>query len=216
MSERLLIWRHGRTEWNATRRIQGQADVELDEVGRAQAQQSAYLLAAEKPDYVVSSDLRRARDTAVVLTDLLNLPLQIDERFRERHFGPWQGLTATEVVAEYPEEYYVWKRGGQPDVPGIETEEVLTKRMLAGVTEATAATDGTVCVVTHGGAARRMILGLLDWPPELVWRLEALGNCRWATLLNTSRGWRLHDYNVGPLAGAAGIHVPNTALDAGP
>ncbi len=213
---RLLIWRHGRTEWNATKRIQGQADVDLDEIGVRQAQQAAPLLAAEKPDVIVSSDLLRTRRTAQALAAIMGLPVTTDVRLRERNFGPWQGLTSAELTERYPEEYASWRGGGQPDVKGIEKVEDLHERMLAGVEAALTATDGTVCVVTHGGAARRAILGLLGVTTDVGDHLEPLANCRWAELHHTPRGWRIRSYNVGPLTGAAGPGVPVSASDVEP
>lgn len=215
-AERLLIWRHGRTEWNASRRIQGQSDVALDEVGLRQARQAAQLLAAEKPDAIVSSDLARTRLTAATLGHLLEQPVYEDPRLRERHFGPWQGLTADEVRREYPDAYARWRSGQQPSVPGIESDEELEVRVLEGIGAIVASTDGTACVVTHGGTARRAVLSLLAWPAEVAWRLEPLGNCRWAELRHTERGWRLHAYNAGPLSGDAGPHIPAAAADVEP
>ncbi len=67
MSRRIILWRHGRTEWNLAGRVQGQSDVPLDDVGREQAQESAARLATLGPTRILSSDLKRAADTAAVL-----------------------------------------------------------------------------------------------------------------------------------------------------
>ena len=91
MERRIVLLRHGRTEWNATRRYQGQADPPLDEVGQAQAIEAAALVAAMRPDLLVSSDLQRACQTAEKLASLTGLELSLDARLRERHLGHWQG-----------------------------------------------------------------------------------------------------------------------------
>ncbi|MDQ1655803.1 MAG: glucosyl-3-phosphoglycerate phosphatase, partial [Cryptosporangiaceae bacterium] len=154
---RLLLWRHGRTEWNAAGRMQGQSDVALDDTGRAQAREAAPLLAAEQPDAIVSSDLVRAHDTALVLAALTGLPVRTDPRLRESNFGPWQGLTSEEIAERFPEPHALWRQGKAFTVPGAETPDEVAARMLAGIEDALDATDGTLVVVSHGAAARRAV-----------------------------------------------------------
>lgn len=216
-ARRVLIWRHGRTEWNATGRMQGQTDVPLDEVGVEQATQAAPLLAAEGPDAIVSSDLQRARRTADALAAVTGLTVGVDPRLRETGFGPWQGMTQPEVAERWPVEYARWKRGDAPGVAGIETPAEVVTRARAALDDALAATDGTLVLVCHGGTARRAVQALTGWSDEVAAQLAALGNCRWTELqLSSSRGWRVHAHNVGPLTGAAGIDAPSTAADAEP
>lgn len=218
-AKRILIWRHGRTEWNASGRIQGQTDVALDAVGIRQAREAAAVLATEKPDVIIASDLSRAVATANELATLLGLPVRTDKRLRERHFGLWEGLTGDEVTASYPEQHVVWRNGGEPDVPGFETDAQLALRMMEGVRAALETTEGTVCVATHGGAARRAVNGLLEWPDEFIdfsYRLEPLGNCRWEELRRGSKGWRLYAHNIGPMTGVAGPHTPVPTADVDP
>src|SRR2546428_10390762 len=105
---RLIIWRHGRTAWNHLRRVQGRLDIDLDEIGLAQAEQAAPALAAYEPQVLVSSDLIRARRTAQALAAITNLPVDLDPRLRERDYGPWQGLTHPEIQARYPVDYARW------------------------------------------------------------------------------------------------------------
>ena len=92
---RVLLLRHGQTSWNAEDRFQGQTDVDLDDVGRRQASRAARLLAALQPHALVSSDLRRARDTAAALATLTGLEAVSDPRLRETYAGAWQGIHAT-------------------------------------------------------------------------------------------------------------------------
>jgi broad specificity phosphatase PhoE len=213
---RVLLWRHGRTEWNATARMQGQSDVALDETGLRQAADAAPLLAAEAPEAIVSSDLVRASRTAAALAGLVGLPVAADPRLRETNMGAWQGLTIDEIEAGYPEQHARWRRGLPPGVPGMERPEQVAARMVAAVEEALAGIDGTLVAVTHGAAARRAVGALLGWPDEVVGQLGPLLNCHWTELRHTERGWRLHAHNVGPLAGAAGPHTPTAATDVEP
>src|SRR5262245_57678162 len=98
---RLVIWRHGRTAWNESGRFQGQADVDLDTAGAAQAVDAAPRVAAYRADLIVSSDLLRAARTAQALAAVTGLPVEHDARLRERNFGPWQGLTQAEIEKRF-------------------------------------------------------------------------------------------------------------------
>ena len=88
----LIVLRHGRTAWNATGRFQGQADIELDERGLAQAERAAEVLAELAPVAIHSSDLSRARQTAAPLAARCGLEVQTDQRLREINVGTWEGL----------------------------------------------------------------------------------------------------------------------------
>jgi len=99
------LWRHGQTTWNAEHRFQGQSDIPLDETGHAQAERAARLLAALRPDLIVSSDLSRAVSTAAPLARLAGLEVILDKDLRERSGGSWEGLTDTEIRERYPDEH---------------------------------------------------------------------------------------------------------------
>lgn len=197
---RLLIWRHGNTDWNAGNRVQGQTDVPLNALGRQQAVDAAELLIKMRPDAIVASDLHRAADTAAALATLTGLPVTYDKRLRERFFGAWQGLTMTEVAAQHPEEHARWT-AGQEIGGDVESLHDLGVRVAAALEAAAALAPpgGTVVVATHGAAARQGIGQLLEWPPESLRTLRALQNCHWVELTHDQRrGWQVAAYNVGP------------------
>lgn len=202
MSRRIVLWRHGRTEWNATGRFQGQTDIDLDEIGRAQAWQSARRLAALEPDLLISSDLRRTRDTMAALAEITGKPLQLDERLRETFAGEWQGLTGAEIASRYPEEYKAW-RAGDPllKVGGGETRQDVAERMAAAVRDIAArlADDGLAVLTTHGGAARLGIAALIGMPLERFTNIGGLSNGSWSMLRDTDQGWVLVEHNAGTL-----------------
>jgi broad specificity phosphatase PhoE len=100
---RLLCLRHGRTAWNSTGRFQGQSDIPLDAVGRAQAAQTALHLADVPIHYAVASDLARARETAEIVLAGHGIELETDADLRERNFGDWEGLTWQQIVERHPE-----------------------------------------------------------------------------------------------------------------
>src|SRR3954463_7829681 len=89
--------RHGQTDYNLGSRMQGQLDTDLSELGRNQAVAAAEVLAKRQPLLIVSSDLRRALDTAIALGERVGLPVTTDTRLRETHLGDWQGMTHLEV-----------------------------------------------------------------------------------------------------------------------
>ncbi len=103
------MMRHGQTEFNLGSRMQGQLDTELTELGRAQAITAAEALAKHHPLLVVSSDLRRAYDTAIELEERTGLRVRVDERLRETHLGDWQGMTHTEIDAVAPGARLAWR-----------------------------------------------------------------------------------------------------------
>lgn len=105
----LILLRHGQTEWNATDRMQGQIDTDLTELGRRQAKEAARELVSRNAIAILSSDLRRAFDTATALADHTGLTIAPDTRLRETDLGDWEGLTHLEVDADYPGARMAWR-----------------------------------------------------------------------------------------------------------
>src|SRR5690554_5843062 len=127
----VVLWRHGRTEYNAAGRLQGQVDIALDEVGRWQAQQAAHDLAERhSPIRIVSSGLSRAVATAQALAEAVGVQVETDVRLRERGFGDWEGLSAEEISSRWPDEYAVWRAGHDPRRDGAETRLEVAERMV--------------------------------------------------------------------------------------
>ena len=202
MTRRIVLWRHGRTEWNASGRFQGQIDIALDDLGRAQALDSARRLAALEPELLASSDLRRTRDTMAALAALTGREIQLDPRLRETFAGEWQGLTGAEIATRFPEEYKAW-RAGDPllRVGGGETRQEVAERMAAAVQDVAAKLpdDGLAVLTTHGGAARLGIAALIGMPLERFTNVGGLSNGSWSMLRDTDQGWVLVEHNAGTL-----------------
>jgi broad specificity phosphatase PhoE len=198
---RIVLLRHGRTAHNADGRIQGQLDTPLDELGLMQADALGTVFSADPPAAVVSSDLLRAQTTAKAVCDHVGLPLVIDARLRETHFGEWQGLTGDEVKDMWPERFEAWRRHEGTPVGG-ETPDQVGDRALAAALEHIV-DDGTLLLVTHGGTARALVGRLTELPVEHWRRLAPLGNTCWSSLVSSDFGWRLerHNAGLGPLTG---------------
>jgi broad specificity phosphatase PhoE len=195
----VFLWRHGQTEYNAAKRIQGQTDTPLSALGRTQAAEVAPRLATIGPDLLFSSDLSRAADTIAPLAALTDLPVTPDERLRERHFGLFQGYTNAELAELYPEELARWRSGDQVDEIGMESVEDIRKRVSSALEDyVAAAPGGTIVVATHGGAAMHGVARVLGWPSALSRTVVHLRNCHWTELLHdTDTGkWRLFTHNV--------------------
>ena len=150
-TSRLLVVRHGQSEWNALRRWQGRADIELTEEGERQAHRAAEVLGTFH--LIAASSLRRARRTAEIIASRHGVDeVVVDERLRECDVGPWQGLTYSQIEEGWPG----WVRAGrQPD--GFEPNHEVVARMSAAFRDLVAMAGGDdVLVVSHSGAIRTM------------------------------------------------------------
>lgn len=196
---RLVLWRHGETDYNAGRRMQGHLDSVLTPVGRAQARRAAPVLAAFEPQLLLTSDLRRAADTAAELATAVGLAPASDPRLRETHLGQWQGLSHDEVDQTWPGARLAWRRDPLWAPPGGESRVEVAARARALVSELDAGAAERVVLCTHGGliaslVASLLLLPLANWPA-----LGGIGNCCWSVLERPSPDslWRLVAYNAG-------------------
>lgn len=198
---RVVIWRHGQTAWNAGYRFQGQLDIELDDVGHAQAARAARLLAALAPSAIISSDLARARATADALALVTGLPVALDKRLREIDVGSWSGLTFAEVSARFPDEAAEWADGREGRRGGGESLVEVGARAFEAVSEALGSLPPgeTLVVATHGACGRAVIASLIGLPTTSWRALGSLANCSWSIVRETPHGWRLAEHNAGTL-----------------
>lgn len=170
---RVLLLRHGESEWNAAGRWQGQADPPLSDLGRLQAQHAVRALG--EVDAMVSSDLQRAVETAAIISSELGVgPVVVDPDLRERHAGEWQGLTRAEIERDWPgylgppppiegqpstgpaSEAAERRARSSPDLtrrpPGWESDESLMERAVGALVRIhELVPGGEVITVTHGG-----------------------------------------------------------------
>jgi broad specificity phosphatase PhoE len=192
---RLVLWRHGQTSWNVEGRFQGQSDIPLDEVGVAQAERAARLLAALRPNVITSSDLGRALATAAPLARITGLTVLYDKDLRERHGGAWEGLTDVQIRTRYPVERSQWLP------PGGESSSTVADRAGAAMERiADSLAPGSLAVVvSHGAAIRLGAARLLGLPEDLWGVIGPLSNCSWSVVSRRNRRWRLIEHNAGTL-----------------
>jgi broad specificity phosphatase PhoE len=209
-ARRLVLLRHGRTSWNAVGRAQGHADVELDDLGHAQARAAAVALAALRPAAIWTSDLARARRTCGYLESATGLSAKPDERLREFDVGARQGMTLAESAEAFPDEYAAWRHTSDLFlVPGAESADDVATRMVPALRECLGALHpgDTGVVVTHGACLKVGMLALLEWPQSQATSLRGVDNCGWVTLAEREPAGRLclEAYNrcVGPLGDGA-------------
>ena len=203
MHTELIVIRHGETVWNSERRMQGQRNSALSELGRAQARALGRRLQSERFDYLYSSDLDRAYETAQAVATLTGHEIRLDQRLRERAFGIFEGLTRDEMAARHPEEYARF-RARDPDyaVPGGESPRAFHERCMSCFTAiANAHLGARVVVIAHGlllASLYRVVHGLdLQQPRSLDLVNAGLNSFRYADerwqMLTWADRMHLHD-----------------------
>ncbi len=160
---KIILLRHGQTEWNILHRYQGHTDIPLNDTGREQAKRAAaYLLKNEEVQTIYCSDLSRTRETAEIVAAKLKLPVYTDMRLREASFGIWEGMTFSEVYERYPQEFKKWYEDvWQYKMPEGETFTEVWERVSLATREIIERDSGTALLVTHGGVVKTM-LGYID------------------------------------------------------
>ena len=158
---RLALTRHGQTDWNAAKRLQGSTDIPLNEIGRQQAVDQANRLEANDWDGVVTSPLSRAAETAEIIARELGIPLEGSyPDLIERAYGEGEGMVVDEALER-------WGDGG---IPGEESREAVAERGMRALQQVTREFPGaSLIVVAHGTLIREVLRRLTDGdiPPIL-------------------------------------------------
>lgn len=196
---RFCIVRHGETDWNAERRLQGHIDIGLNANGLRQAEAAAWGLQPHGFDACYCSDLLRTQETAAAIAVVTGLRPGLEPGLRERHFGVFQGRTAAEVARDFPADYAAYVRR-DVDHPFDDGESLRAFDLRIAITLEKLATrhpGQTVLLVAHGGvldviyrrAHGRSLSGPRDFPiPNAAlnwvsigaegWRVEVWGDQR--------------------------------------
>lgn len=149
----VCLIRHGETDWNAQGKIQGRTDIPLNATGTEQAQQCGAYLSASDWDLIITSPLQRARRTAEIINETLDLPLVEMEEFAEKHFGDAEGMTFEERALTFPDRLY----------PNQEDNGVFSERLATGLKVISDRyPDQRVLLVSHGGVINAILGKLSD------------------------------------------------------
>lgn len=161
---KIYFARHGETDWNKDGRYQGWTDISLSETGRKQAACLAKRFEEIPIDAVYSSSLRRAYDTAKIVAERKNLPVIIEDSFKEINFGEWEGHTAPELEEKFGEHYIkFFHEPYEHTFPGDGSFQNVTKRIARGLISVLEKyRDRNVLIISHGGIIRLAIIYLME------------------------------------------------------
>ncbi|MBN1122091.1 MAG: alpha-ribazole phosphatase [Anaerolineae bacterium] len=174
---RLLLVRHGQTDWNHQHRYQGQTDIPLNEAGREQAARLAPRMESYSIDTIYASDLERAWETAAIVSRGTGLEVRPDPRLREMSFGVFEGLSFDEIGEQWPDELSAWITDRSNTPPEGEPMDQFVARLRAFLADIEAnRQDETVLIVSHGGPLKGIVRLLLGLNGSTRWTFK-LSNC---------------------------------------
>ena len=157
----IYIVRHGETEWNQKGLVQGHTDIPLTESGEQQAQERAQSLKDVSFEYVISSDLQRAKKTASILVQERELPVNTSPILREQCWGSWEGYSFDKLREMFGSSFNDFSGSNAHRVPGVETHQEIAVRVGSFLKEIANANHGkNILVVTHGGVLKSLIFHL--------------------------------------------------------
>ncbi|MFD0704805.1 histidine phosphatase family protein [Alloscardovia venturai] len=212
----ITLVRHGRTQYNAEHRLQGQIDIPLDAAGRWQIHQTAqelkrlYVEPSNSKQLVVASPLIRAQETAHAFADDLGLEIHTDERVKERGFGELEGMPVAQMKERWPEDYYSWRNFGDGELShGAEPKSEVGKRGAEAVNEWAHSVDSDteLFVFSHGAWINQTLQTLMGWSEHHSDYVDVVSvrNAFWARMMlfdmtDGSERYRLVEYAHGPVA----------------
>lgn len=216
----VILVRHGRTRYNAVHRIQGLTDIELDDKGLWQVEQTGAVLRklyVESPSareenrrqLVVSSPLTRSAQTAHAFADPLNLTVNTDQRMMERNFGDWEGWSQTDLLKNFPVDFRGWQNGDGSELKhGAEAKPHVFERGVEALNDWAQKADPQTDLFffSHGSLLAQLIQGVIgSGYPTGFESMASMRNAHWAILQpvffdETHYHWRMIDYNHGPQA----------------
>lgn len=193
---KIFLLRHGETEWNIEKVFRGRAEVPLTENGKMQAKFAAEHLKGKGIKAIYTSPLIRAKETADIVAEVLNLKCISDERITGLNFGEWQGRPYSEIEKEYPDEFRKYKTAPHEfKSPNGETLDEAMKRSLNLLTDIESKyQDGKVLIVTHRVICKLMLLGILGLDSSRFWQLYP-DTCSLSEFTSGPEGYILKKFN---------------------
>lgn len=183
MSQICLV-RHGETDWNAMGKIQGRTDIPLNATGKQQARECGQCLASSHWDRIVTSPLKRAKQTAEIINQSLQLPMEEMEEFVERAYGDAEGMTREERLESFPDGH----------IPNQEDRPSLNKRIMKGIQQIHEKyPDQKIILVAHGGVINAILATLSNG--EIGSGKTRLMNGCISNLFFRENQWQIQDYN---------------------
>lgn len=197
--ERLILVRHGITDWNREGRFQGHLDPPLGDDGRREAAMVAHRLVDDpdlRPGRVISSSLGRALETATVIAERAGVVVEPEPRLMEIGQGAWEGRLHAELAVTDARRYEAWRRAsGIRRPPGGESTRSALARVSSVLTDLSGGAGAwPVCVVSHGGTLRVIARLLFDLQPTRSWALD-VDNASISVALRLGTRWRLERWN---------------------
>ncbi len=173
MGKNIFLCRHGESEYNAKRIIQGHIDTDLTPKGVIQARLAAEELKNFPIERIFTSDLRRAYRTAQIIADVLGLEVEIDKRLREMHFGEWEGLTYEHIYQNHIEDFHNWlKNPVACPLPSQEDIEDFKERISSFIEFLKTIEEKNILIVGHGGSIQGIICLSTGLGLEHLWGLR--------------------------------------------
>ncbi|HMA60610.1 MAG TPA: alpha-ribazole phosphatase [Halanaerobiales bacterium] len=174
MTTKIVLARHGETEWNKTSRYQGVRDIELNEKGQRQAEKLFDFLKDEAFDTIYSSTLKRAQETVQGIANYQNKEIITISELMEIDFGQWEGLTFSEIEENYPDLAKKWAKDPTcckpPDGEHIKEVEERVGETIDKIVDDNP--DKKILIATHGGIIRIIFAYLLDLPLSRIFSIE--------------------------------------------
>lgn len=165
----IYLVRHGQTDWNLAGKIQGHADIALNDTGRAQAESVAEYLAEKEVDEIYCSSMKRAVETASILAERLGKPAYMTDGLREMGYGVCEGLTMKEIEEQFPQELAAWHQNPLEfrfSGEGSETGWEVLQRAYGSWRQIVQRAKGNIVIVSHGATLRILLHYLLRDTPE--------------------------------------------------
>ena len=182
----IYLVRHGETDWNVAKRAQGQTDIPLNATGIQQAEACGAALNPKDYDIVITSQLQRARKTAEIINNLLELPFKVMGDFAERSFGDAEGLTLEERNKLFPDRNY----------PNQEVLEDFSERIMTGLEHVHQNYVGKrILLVAHGAVIYRMLSIISEGTIDIGVGGRKIENTSISTIIRDGESWVMQDYN---------------------
>lgn len=186
---RLCLVRHGLTEFNRLKKLQGSSDIPLNEEGEYQAERAAEKLKDEQFDAIVSSPLGRAHRTAEIINKYHDLPIETMDELKEQHFGELEGHHIDDIMEKYP----------NGELPGAETFEALAERVGVALDRILEQHQGQYVLLTAHSRTIKSILSLFS--DEIDMLGTKLDNCSVSYIEHVDSKWQVHEYNIPTFTG---------------